>query len=342
MLLYIYLFIFLVVAFLVSSFKKKFTPFFTIISFIILCFFSAFRGYSVGTDTSHYQMLFDYFDDLSIQDVRGEYFFSFLFYLVKLFGGSYRVFLILTSFLFYLPLYIAIRRSSINPMLSVFLLYSLGFCFMFFNISRQLIAVSLSLFAFIACSKNNLKWFLIIVFLCTIIHTSSVFVLLFWFINKLKIASDKYIAILFITFIIPFIFNFSYLIESILSYLPVVSKYVMYLDDEPSKSVFSLNRLLLNVLFIYILSNTHINKLSFWLCASIWGIILLNLFPTNSIVSRVYYYFSVTQIFFFPEFFKRNQQNKLIVMSYSFVIFVFYIFSNIGQFIPYVLSFGDN
>ena len=120
------------------------------------------------------------------------------------------------------------------------------------------------------------------------------------------------------------------------------SKYVMYLDDEPSKSVFSLNRLLLNVLFIYILSNTHINKLSFWLCASIWGIILLNLFPTNSIVSRVYYYFSVTQIFFFPEFFKRNQQNKLIVMSYSFVIFVFYIFSNIGQFIPYVLSFGDN
>ena len=208
--LYIYLFIFFVIAFLVSSFKRKFAPFLTIVSFIVVWFVSSFRGYAVGTDTSHYQMLFDYFDDLSIEDVRGEYFFTLLFYIIKLFDGTYRYFLIVASILFYLPLYIAIKKSSINPMLSVLLLYSLGFCFMFFNISRQLIAVSLSIFAFIACSKNNLKWFLIIVSACALIHTSSFFLLLFWFINKIKIASDKYIAILILTFITPFVFNPSF------------------------------------------------------------------------------------------------------------------------------------
>ena len=204
-----------------------------------------------------------------------------------------------------------------------------------------MIAVSIALFAFIVCDRNNIKWFLIIVLSCSIIHTSSLFLLLFWFLNKLKISSDKYLVILPLTFLMPFVFDISYLLEIILHNLPIVSKYTMYLDDEPNKSVFSLNRLLLNILYIYIVVNTPRSKMTFWLGASIWGIILLNLFPTNSIISRVYFYFSITQIFSLPEIYKRSQQSRLVVISYSFVIFLFYIYSNVGQFVPYILSFDN-
>lgn len=341
MIVYLYVLGFLLFTIFISYIRKEFAPTLLILSFAVLWFISAFRGVDVGTDTSSYKALFDYYDETDFQDIRGEYLFSLLFYIIKTLGGNYRIFLMVSSLIFYLPVYFAIKKNSTSPMLSLLLLYLLGFCFMFFNISRQMLAVSLSLLAFIACYKNHIKSFLSIVFLCSIIHTTAIFLLFIWFVKKINISSDKYIVLLLFTFLIPFIVNTSYLVETILQYIPLVNKYSSYFDDESDKSIFSINRFLLNLLFIFILISSKKGRASYWISATVWGIIILNLFPTNSVVSRVYYYFSITQIFSLLEVYRRNQQNRLVVITYSFAIFLFYLYSNVGQFIPYVLSFED-
>lgn len=341
MIIYIFILFFLYLFWILFS-RKKNVYYWALIPFFTLWFISAFRDVTVGTDTKTYKDLFTYYNESKMMVVKGEYLFSFMTYLIKSRGGDYRHFLMLDALLFYLPICYAIKIVKLNPLSSITFLFSLGFCFSFFNISRQMTAVSFSLLAFIACSQNKNILFLILVIISFFIHTSSVILLLFWLVYKLTLSPNKYILILLFSFFIPFLLNSEYIADLGIRLFPFLDKYSIHVENETAKSVFSINRLLLNVLFIFYLIDFSEKKdnLSFWMQTSVWGVVLLNLFPTNPIISRTYYYFSITQIFSLSECCNRSLVLRLVSIAYSIVIFLFLLYSNIGEFIPYSFSFN--
>src|SRR5690606_32924805 len=86
------------------------------LSFFVLFLLSAFRDISVGTDTEPYSILFNLvskgeYGDLELGWVA-------LNQLVIALGGDFEHLLVCSAILTLVPLYIALYRGSINPLLS--------------------------------------------------------------------------------------------------------------------------------------------------------------------------------------------------------------------------------
>src|SRR5699024_1308917 len=100
----------------------------------------AFRGLNVGTDTIHY---FEIYNTIA----RGgktftEISWKYLNVLVANVFDDFRYVLILSSLLILGPIFYMVKKISTNPLLSIFIYFTIYLYLQSFNIIRQLIAVS--------------------------------------------------------------------------------------------------------------------------------------------------------------------------------------------------------
>lgn len=329
--------VYLIVAVILFILARR-NSMFTFISVCGLLFvLTAFRGYTVGTDTENYHMLFT--GEASV-DKAGEFAFLALYNGINALGLNYRWFLIITAALFWGQLFAQsfweMRKTPVFPLLFVFLL---GYCFMFFNISRQMIAVSLGLWVFFMIERNIKPVYILpVIFTTTIFHTSGLILLLALLLKKIKIQNGTVAILLVLTFLLPFFSPVTNMTDVVISRVELLSRFNDYLSST-NKEAFSVNRLLMNFLYIFISIRYPSITKDMYFKGIVFGIIILNLFPTSSFITRCGIYYLMGQIVLLPRYYQNGDQfDRVLVWGYSFAVFLSFVLNNNGGIVPY--TFG--
>lgn len=318
--------ILLITIYLFSKFENKIST--TICSTSILLI-GCFREINVGTDTSNYEFFFNnpqYF--LRTKD----FIWVKIIDLLHHFNLDYRYLIILSNLIIVSMVILSAKKMTGRINLTLFYFIALYFFFQSFNITRQIIAATIILYSFSYIKERNLVKFLLLIIVAMGFHTSTVFVIPFYFFANKSFNTRIIVLVFGISYIVGGLYNFvSILNNSILDF----GIYQNLLSDNINMKLgYSLSRLLLNFFISYLMlqnknSTTEQNLLAV-------GVILLNLFAPFGYIARFAYYFTIIQIIYFPNL--RNEKNKLnyhLSLIYSIIVFFFLLINNNGEVVPY-------
>lgn len=234
-------------------FNKKFSytydDLFLMGLFGFLFFLSAFRNYSVGTDTLNYIGHFNSFIDkgysfLATLDLEIGY--KGLMVLASLFKDS-RLLIVLVSIIICLGNYIIIRKYSNDYYLSGFLYITLYLFSISLNVQRQAIAM-IFIFEYIMSLHNqNMKRSIFFLFLACLFHMTSLFMIvlipIYYLMNKKEL--NQYIEELGILLLSFSFFLYDLLLSIVVMIFP---KYQFYVEHEVLSNGMVKNEFLLHVL----------------------------------------------------------------------------------------------
>lgn len=316
MLVYIILFVFLLFGVFINPKKQKT---YLILSFVLLFIVSAFRDVSVGTDTESYEWLFDRVADgymLHRQEIGWYY----LNKIIIFFGGDFQWLLIVSTLLVLLPVFIIVRKYSMNPMLSIFLFYAFYLYLQSFNITRQIVSVSMAFYCLPFLISRKWKTYMMGLFGAFLFHMTAIFSVLFLFAKKIPYNKMWWAFFLILSLI------FGVVLSSVL--LPKVTEilgythYLQKFDSEEETGLF----LLLTNLFALWLIITSSNK-SIYLQLFFVYILFYNLVSSVPFAYRLVYFFSVVQLLFIPYYVFNNTLNNrqvamTIVIIYACLFFI--------------------
>ena len=225
-------------------------------------------------------------------------------YLIRLFTDNYTVFLVIHALIYYLLVFKANKKLSPYPIISMFIFYTSTMGILGSN--RQLIALSVCLYSLkFVVNKKPLK-FLVSIALAFTFHTSALFFLVYYFLNR---NFKKYYLITFLlaAIIIGKSSLPTYIFSSFADFLggAASAKADMYSSNEMSETSLSLTglirRLLFFVFFLYnydsLVKKWPVYKLMF--NGYFFGLCIYFLFKDTFIilVGRGSYYFNVMECF---------------------------------------------
>ena len=306
---------------------------------IFLSIIIGFRGIEVGPDTQTYEIIFENIGKHEFYTYPEPGWVLLNLFLFKI-GGSFHFMLWISSLIILYFVSKTVKRHSPNILFSLFLLYSLYFIFYSMNIVRQIVAVSIVLYAYTHLLKNkHLKFFIYIV-LATLFHHTAILALIIWPIRSYRINGFK----LFIAILISFIGGFIVLSPSFLGVL--LGPYAHYLASEengfrPSIIVPFLLSCCLSILCVFIYNTSKFNlKNTLWMRIYILGIIINNLLLHLELGTRVVMYFSIVQILVIPLYiynncFKQKLFPLLILISYTSALFLMLLLTGSAGVYPY-------
>lgn len=176
--------------------------------YLILSLFIGLRGDFV-TDYANYEMLFNHFTELNIEEIVRLYWHDEVLYKIAMwFIGnlthSYIVFLLVNSFITTYCFLKTLKKRSELFWLSVLMLLSVGIFFTGMNIMRQILVASIVSLAFKYIAENKFLKFLSLILICFFMHTSVFIMIPFFFVLRKKWNSKmiKISMILFIAIVI--------------------------------------------------------------------------------------------------------------------------------------------
>ena len=317
MLIYIFLFVFFLLGLLIKPKKQNF---YFVISFVFLFILSAFRDISVGTDTESYEWLFNRVKlgfVLNRQEVGWYYFNKLILYL----GGDFRWLIIISTLFILIPIFNVVRKYSLNPMLSIFLFYALYIYIQSFNITRQIISVSLVFASIPLLIKGKYKYYIISVFSASLFHATALLCLPLVFIKKIPYNKKYLVLMIFITLI------FGTLLSNVLlNKIVDILGYTHYLSDGDSEDAETgLFLLLTNAFAVFLIATSAKN--SIYLQLFFAYILFYNIIASVPFAYRLVYYFSVVQLLFLPYYvynnkFKQSYLALFIVLVYATLFFI--------------------
>ena len=295
----------------------------------------AYRDTSVGTDTVNYETIFLYLQ-LGSDWLRGSVEPSFVILndLVSSLGGDFIAFLITSSLLILILIFYAARRYSYNPMLTIFLYYSLYFYFYAFNILRQSIAVAISLIAINYLIKQKHILYCLLILLAASFHYSALVMLPLLLVSRLPINKALMIALVFFAMALG-LFGTPIFLKTI-----SLIGYGSYVNEYEIGSFFGnfLNLILFNLFFTYIVLT--INHKNIYLQLFFLFIVLFNLTARIPFGNRLLLYLSIYQILFIPYYLGHiRDPKKYKIISIIFIVilsyFTFFRVFGAGEIIPY-------
>ena len=186
--------------------------FFMLIFLLLL----ALRGLDCGSDTPQYEVNFMAHGKLSYAGILRGYDNERGFILLSRFiyglGGSFQVFLWVSSSICVLPLWYMYRNESDNYPLTMALFLTVSPFYMYFSGIRQAIAMSLGVFAWYAAKNRKLLYFLLAVFAAMQFHNSAFILVAIYPLYRAKITKRwLWVVVPFMVFVfvnkLP-IFNF--------------------------------------------------------------------------------------------------------------------------------------
>ena len=208
------------VLFLFSQFNNskntiKSVIFFIVASMVILL--SSFRSVDVGPDTIHYLSHFYFWSDypisLSIFSIGGlEPGFILLNKVISRIGDDQLTFIMSTSIITLIPLFIWVYKKSINPLMSIYLFIALNQWYSTMVVIRMWLAIVILLYSFDYIVKRDLKRYIIAIFIAMLFHRTAIIALILYFIYPFKINKKLLLVFAISTIVLyslgPIIWNF--------------------------------------------------------------------------------------------------------------------------------------
>jgi hypothetical protein len=176
------------------------------VAFVSMVLVSGLRSGNVGTDTQGYRNVFERTTNFAdVWSAGVEPGVSLLSWLAKLMYGDYLVLFILVAVIVTLCFLIGIRRLSVNPVVSVFVLLASGVFYFSFNGMRQGIAIAVLFLAIPFIYYRTFWAFLVCVAVACFFHISAVMFLPVYFIVPRK-NDFKYNAFIFGVVVVSVLF----------------------------------------------------------------------------------------------------------------------------------------
>lgn len=325
------LFYFVLTFLLLGSFiKKEWQNLFFWISFIVLFILAGFRDSSVGTDTLSYENIFLRISAGSetVQEIGWQV----LNRIVAYFNGNFQDLLVITSLLILFPLFLVVRKHSLNPMLSIFLYYAFYIYLQSFNITRQSVAITIILIAYVYLINKRNWHFLILVLLAATFHTTALLCIPIVFVNRIPDKVPVYLILMITTIFIGLVFS-----NYILTQAATLLGYDNYLELYESGTSVGVYLIVLNLFFLFVLFASSERGVLFKLFFVF--IVLANLTANVPYGYRIIFYFTIIQILYLPYFISNNKLGGkplafALVILYALV--VFYRSAGSGGIVPYI------
>lgn len=303
-------------------------------AFMAMFLISALRSVTVGTDTVNY--LYNFMETSNLAHFETE---PIWFFLME--KANTEAYMIISSLLLLIPLSLSVRKYEKPFML---LLFYVLLCFYTdsFNIARQEVAVCYILLGLTYLGDRKWLQYYICVAIAVCIHNTAIIAAIFPLIDsKLKLPSWVVYVSLPFTYVLGVT-----LLSGVLSFLtPVLGQYeeVVLGNDYVKTSAFSLNRILLNVVFVLVYNcyskeyrNIYYLKL-FYL-----AILLYNLLAFSGVANRIALYFSISQLLVFVNYqcVKRGGRALFIFITllYAISYYILTLQNNRGGILPYEVS----
>ena len=326
MIIYFVIIIFLLIF---SSCKNKYLYFFTLLLLIII---GGFRGYDVGTDTTHYLALYETYGSVQSKAfLLTEPGWVALNLFVYNYIGDYRAVVVIAQVLILTPIFLRLWKSTKAPVLGVLFYVLLYYYLNSFNVTRQFVAIAFIFYSMPFLLEGQTKKFYLFVLVACLFHLTSGVCFLMPFLMRLpKLSMPSIVILLLSSYILGILF-----IPRIISYVPFFGKYMVYVANAGEASG-SFSRLLLNgfyiVLYMYLDKNKYMKYF-------FYGIIIYNLFAFNPVIGRAGIYFMISQLFIISNLSLKNKtislQLKGIFLIYGLVTFVTLLNANVGEVVPY-------
>ncbi|NTW68492.1 MAG: EpsG family protein [Chlorobiaceae bacterium] len=200
-------------------------------SYLILLFILASFRYGVGPDYFNYEYLYSVLNTSITEQIKQlsgqELLFRLFGTTLHSFNFSYQLYLAFTALitLFYIGKLCA--KYSKYPVFSLYLYYCFFYFVWVFSGIRQGLTLSIGVYYLLECmeDRKHIK-FLVIVFFLTLVHASSLFLLVFYVFGNLKINRKALLIGVFICFCVSFIPAGYFL--GIISHIPFGERVAFY------------------------------------------------------------------------------------------------------------------
>lgn len=338
MLIYILVILFL---FVIRNTKNKFWYF---ISFIILFALAAFRDLSVGTDAVNYLERYDYVDEnadyfSNVFIVRGEFFESLLYITGHRLNLSYRTILEIETVIFLCLVFGFFQKRVQKPITGVLIFVLLYYYFGFFNIFRNIMAISVVMYGYlfleddvskqIRYSKTNKRikktgalqvvGFILITIIGSLIHQSVIVFLLLLPLKYVRLDIKIVIILSIITLFIGMVFDASTLLSIYTNLFETTSKYSGYVQNMGSHIVIApFFELFFMIAFYYFYNKKLDLTNNIYFKAWVFEFLFINAFGFASTYgSRIVLSFSVARCVLFADSLSvKNKNGDIIVYIY--------------------------
>lgn len=325
-----------------KSKSRKLYSIFLFVSALFPILLAGFRDITVGTDTSnYYTKLVQALHSRTFEEYRNisdmEFGYVFFSYMCSKITDNQIVYFTLVHALVIIPIYMAISkcRTFINIKSALFVYYFLFYCSTL-NITRQSIAVSLTLLALAYLFNNEKNKTILLLLLAFAFHRTaflSLFIfVIYLFTQKYEIRKNVGIYLIIIIAILCTIYFFSQYTNVLDIIIGQREIYALYLESSGgniSKSSFILY-LFVNFLVwrAYILCPNKI--LGFFFVISFFSVGLIFLTIISPVFSRLNIYFNIVQVLYLPYvlnncFINLRGKKKFLVNSFSKAFMFLYI-----------------
>lgn len=292
-------------------------------SILVLSFIAGGRSELIGVDTHNYKDIYGWIaDGISYPIEPGWYFLN---KLINELGGNFNLLLWIVSLMTLIPIGIVCVKCSENPQLSLFFYYSLYAYLNSFNVMRQFLAISFVLLAYSYVFQRG-KFFVCIL-LAFIFHYSAVVSVVVILLNNILLTKKRIINGLVATFLLGLFFNntiFSFLTGSYAGYLETD---IGYRDNFQLVVIMCIMMNGLYLFFYFTIMEEY--RQNFWTKVFFVAIMVMNLSMQLELGTRILLYFTLSQIIFYPIYFKHNIVRNKMCIIFCVLFYVASVFMKI-------------
>lgn len=340
--------IFIIYSLFTNTYYKNHKVYFWLV-LVHLTLLLGLRSSVVGTDTSQYVGF--YLEQNTGFNGNGTLVYSSLSNFINwISNGNYHVFLFVLSLatVFFILKSIEILDNDPDLMFwSVFIYLTFYFYFESFNIQRQMLAISMTMFSIALLSKKCYFESGLMIVLAIGIHSTAIFALigfLIWMVrkNKITFVAVVLLAALSNLFLNKLLNNFSQIFDHYQMYTDAV------LESGGGTLLLGAFLLLLVVITVIFIDISDEKIMSFALFMTTIGAILFIFGSKSQLIIRMANYFAIYAIIFIPQaiikltarFDQRIVKTVLevVVIIVGLVIFYYKLSHNLGDIIPYSLN----
>lgn len=326
-----------------------------IIAILIPAWLCGFRFY-VGTNYEMYLMSYVNLGNVPLKYILEVPFEPFHFVLLKIItalGNKWVLFFFIYSLLTVLFAYLAIYKKVDKKYMFICACTYLLIIFPdAFNIIRQALAVSITMFAVYLLGKEKYKWFIVVSILACFAHVSSVIVLIFGILYMLlkKVKHRELITVSLLVIGILGIIYLAYILPSN-AYTGKVKNYIMNYTRIYYNWFIIIENIMFIVMVIFLnIKRKDVKNIKFTNMLFCIYMIFRMFIYINNPISRFALYFEFSKIYIvekFMRYFNDKFKNKIVFYIVYFIVFALLIttflylnvYINKNTILPYTSSF---
>ena len=319
--------------------KKKINhPLSLYLLLFIMVLIAGGRGLDVGVDTKSYNEIYGDIGKLGVLAYL-EPGWNFLNRFIYELNFSFNGFLSIVSILTLVPIFYVSKKISLNPFFSILVYYSLHIYCGSFNAMRQYLALSFVFLSYYYLFQRKYLLVTISTIIAISIHKSTLLVVpVLVLINFFKIPKVKVLLTILITcYVLGLFVGDSFYSLFVMEYGSYVSK-GLYRDSSFTATVFSFLVIVFSIMLVMTLDER--DRQNFWCKIFIVSSLVMALTFRLQYGSRIYVFFSISEMIFFPYLIYHSKKLKkrtvsLLLYFYLFVVFMRMILLNANDIMPY-------